>query len=292
MPSELDRQYDAVLAEVTGPGGRDPARPRRAGPRDRHQSAGDPAGPVRRLLRSLHGATEAVVAGEERLTFAELDDAGDAGSPASLAGSWDVAKGDRVAIAMRNCPAWIVAYMAAIKAGGDRHPDQRLVAGGRDAPRPRPDRAEADHRRRAAGRAARRERLHDPDRVALPVETAARRGAGAPARARRRGRPARDRARGRRDHPVHLGLDRPRQGRGLDPPRGHHRQSMPMRSASPTLLGIMESEGRAAGEPAQDPGQRAALPRHRRGAGAAQQLRDRPDDGADAEMGCRARRCG
>ena len=55
--------------------------------------------------------------------------------------------------------------MAVLKAGGDRHPDQRLVAGGRDAPRARPHRARADHRRRDP-RAKRLEgrRLHDPDR--------------------------------------------------------------------------------------------------------------------------------
>ena len=29
-----------------------------------------------------------------------------------------IAKGDRVGIAMRNCPSWIVAYMAVLKAGG------------------------------------------------------------------------------------------------------------------------------------------------------------------------------
>jgi long-chain acyl-CoA synthetase len=29
-----------------------------------------------------------------------------------------VAKGDRVGIAMRNCPSWVVAYMAIAKAGG------------------------------------------------------------------------------------------------------------------------------------------------------------------------------
>src|SRR5205085_5539411 len=35
-----------------------------------------------------------------------------------LAGGWGVRKGDRVAIAMRNCPAWILCYMAVVKAGG------------------------------------------------------------------------------------------------------------------------------------------------------------------------------
>ena len=29
-----------------------------------------------------------------------------------------IAKGDRVGIAMRNCPAWVVSYMAILKAGG------------------------------------------------------------------------------------------------------------------------------------------------------------------------------
>ena len=140
-----------------------------------------------------------------------------------LAGSWNVAKGDRVAIAMRNCPAWIVAYMAVIKAGGIA----TLINGWWQADEMRhalaPRRARADHRRRAARRAARGGRLHDPDRRAAG-RAAARRGAGAVARARRRGGPARDRARGRCHHPVHLGLDRPRQGRGLDPPRGDHRR--------------------------------------------------------------------
>jgi acyl-CoA synthetase (AMP-forming)/AMP-acid ligase II len=66
---------------------------------------------------ALNAATEAVVAGGERLTFAELD-ARATKLARLLAGSWGVGKGDRVAIAMRNCPAWIVSYMAIVKAGG------------------------------------------------------------------------------------------------------------------------------------------------------------------------------
>ena len=58
-----------------------------------------------------------MIAGEERLTFAELNEQATRLARV-LAGSWNVAKGDRVAIAMRNCPAWIVAYMAVLKAGG------------------------------------------------------------------------------------------------------------------------------------------------------------------------------
>jgi acyl-CoA synthetase (AMP-forming)/AMP-acid ligase II len=116
MGSALDRQYDEVLAEVTGPDGR-------------IQLGRDAEG--RAIVTNLpatlpilfdafsilHGEVEAVVAGEERIRFAALDR--EANRLARiLAGSWNVGKGDRVAIAMRNCPAWIVSYMAVIKAGG------------------------------------------------------------------------------------------------------------------------------------------------------------------------------
>src|SRR4029079_3253147 len=65
---------------------------------------------------ALNGANEAVVSGEERLTFADLDRISDGLAPGLAARG--IAKGDRVAIAMRNCPAWIVTYMAILKAGG------------------------------------------------------------------------------------------------------------------------------------------------------------------------------
>jgi acyl-CoA synthetase (AMP-forming)/AMP-acid ligase II len=116
MPSALDRAYDEVLAEVTGPGGRIQLG------RD-----GEGRAIVTNLPATLpilfdafsilHGATEAVVTGTERITFAELDTLATRLARV-LAGSWNVAKGDRVAIAMRNCPAWILAYMAVLKAGG------------------------------------------------------------------------------------------------------------------------------------------------------------------------------
>ena len=116
MRSDLDRKYDEVLAAVTAPGGR-------------IQIGRDAEGraiitnlpPTLPLLfdafSMLNGAVEAVVAGGERITFADLNAQATALAKV-LAGSWNVAKGDRVAIAMRNCPAWIVAYMAVLKAGG------------------------------------------------------------------------------------------------------------------------------------------------------------------------------
>ena len=64
---------------------------------------------------ALNADVEAVVAGDERLTFADLDRWSDKVAHALVARG--VAKGDRVGIAMRNCPGWIVGYMAALKAG-------------------------------------------------------------------------------------------------------------------------------------------------------------------------------
>ncbi len=116
MPSALDREYDAVLAEVTGPNGRI-----QLGRDDQGRAiVTNLPGTLPVLFGAfsmLNGAVEAVVAGSERITFAALDTAANR-LARILAGSWNVAKGDRVAIAMRNCPAWIVAYMAVIKAGG------------------------------------------------------------------------------------------------------------------------------------------------------------------------------
>jgi len=116
MPSALDRKYDAVLAEVTGETGRVRIGRDAEG---RAIVANFPA-TLPGLFDAfcmLNGEVEAVIAGEERLTFARLNEAATRLARV-LAGSWNVAKGDRVAIAMRNCPAWIVAYMAVLKAGG------------------------------------------------------------------------------------------------------------------------------------------------------------------------------
>ena len=116
MPSDLDRKFDAVLAEMIGEGGRFVIGRDAEG-----RAIVENLPPTLPLLFdafcALNGAVEGVVAGEERLSFAELG-ARSTALARRLAGSWGVRKGDRVAIAMRNCPAWIVAYMAVLKAGG------------------------------------------------------------------------------------------------------------------------------------------------------------------------------
>ncbi|MDX2201784.1 MAG: class I adenylate-forming enzyme family protein [Hyphomicrobiaceae bacterium] len=74
-----------------------------------------------RTLRELYETTSSdrtfLVLGETRLTFAQcLSAAAEIG--AALVDRFGIAKGDRVAIAMRNYPEWIVAFMAITSIGG------------------------------------------------------------------------------------------------------------------------------------------------------------------------------
>ncbi|HWU92821.1 MAG TPA: class I adenylate-forming enzyme family protein, partial [Sphingomicrobium sp.] len=115
MSSELDRRYDEMLARVTGPGG-----PLTIGRDERGRAivsnfpATLPA--FFRTFCARNADNEALVAGEERLTFADLDRISEKVAGGLVARG--IGRGDRVAIAMRNCPAWIVGYMAIVKAGG------------------------------------------------------------------------------------------------------------------------------------------------------------------------------
>jgi acyl-CoA synthetase (AMP-forming)/AMP-acid ligase II len=114
MRSELDRKFDETLAQVIGPGGRLVIERDSQG---RAYVANFP-GTLPLFFKTfcaLNGQVEALVAGDERLTFADLDQWSDRLAKALV--SRGVRKGDRVGIAMRNCPAWIVGFMAAVKAG-------------------------------------------------------------------------------------------------------------------------------------------------------------------------------
>ncbi len=116
MPSELDRKFDATLAAVIGPGGRI-----ELGRDDEGRFIVANLPPTLPAMFdafcALHAGTTGVIADGERLTFGELNAKADRVAR-SLVGGWGVNKGDRVAIAMRNCPSWILAYMAVLKAGG------------------------------------------------------------------------------------------------------------------------------------------------------------------------------
>jgi acyl-CoA synthetase (AMP-forming)/AMP-acid ligase II len=64
-----------------------------------------------------HGGADFLVDGEERLSFATVH--AEAAKVAHvLVGGFGVQKGDRVGIAMRNAPSWIVLYMGVLMAGG------------------------------------------------------------------------------------------------------------------------------------------------------------------------------
>jgi long-chain acyl-CoA synthetase len=112
--TELDRKFDAVLAAVTGPGGRVVLD---------HDEQGrtivgnfPPTLPLFfKTFCALSANVEAIIAGDERLTFGQLDEISDRLAHGLVARG--IAKGDRVAIAMRNCPVWVIGYMAALKAG-------------------------------------------------------------------------------------------------------------------------------------------------------------------------------
>ncbi|MGV3478618.1 MAG: class I adenylate-forming enzyme family protein [Sphingobium sp.] len=64
-----------------------------------------------------HGDTPFLVAGDERLSFAQTYAAARKVA-AGLVEGHGVRRGDRVGIAMRNAPAWIVTYMGVLMAGG------------------------------------------------------------------------------------------------------------------------------------------------------------------------------
>jgi acyl-CoA synthetase (AMP-forming)/AMP-acid ligase II len=112
--NELDRRYDAELARVTGPGGRIVIG-RDAQGRAIIENFPATLPSFFKAFCELNAANEALVSGDERFTFADLDRISDRVAQGLVARG--IAKGDRVVIAMRNCPAWIVSYMAAIKAG-------------------------------------------------------------------------------------------------------------------------------------------------------------------------------
>jgi long-chain acyl-CoA synthetase len=115
MPSELDRKFDAVLAAVTGEGGRIQLGKDAEG-RCVVTNLPPTLPGLFEAFCALHAQTVAVIHEGERLTFADLNMWATRLAHSLAAGG--IVKGDRVAIAMRNAPAWIVSYMAILKAGG------------------------------------------------------------------------------------------------------------------------------------------------------------------------------
>ena len=115
MQTELDRKYDEKLAEVTAPGGRLVIGEDEQG-RAIVTNFPDTLPSLFRTFCALYPDVEAIVCGDERLTFAELDRISECVAHGLAARG--ISKGDRVGIAMRNCPSWVAAFMGIVKAGG------------------------------------------------------------------------------------------------------------------------------------------------------------------------------
>ncbi|MEN3972253.1 class I adenylate-forming enzyme family protein [Sphingomicrobium sp. XHP0235] len=115
MPSALDQAYEKVLEKISEPGGRLVLGENGDG---RTIVANFP--PTLPMMFSMfgqfYGPHPFIITDDEQLTYAELNALSDRLAKALVAGG--LQKGDRVAIAMRNCTVWIAAYMAVLKAGG------------------------------------------------------------------------------------------------------------------------------------------------------------------------------
>ncbi len=120
MPSALDLRIDKAIASLCAEGGPLPL--------GRFTLAEGVAVPViasaPQNLRDYfayfcaqHGDADFIVDGEERVSFAEAHAAARRVAHA-LVGTHGVKKGDRIGIAMRNSPSWVIIYMGILMAGG------------------------------------------------------------------------------------------------------------------------------------------------------------------------------
>ncbi len=120
MASELDRRIDTAIANLSVEGGPLPLG-----------SFTLPCGVAVPTIAAApptlvgyfahfcaqHGAADFIVDGEERLSYARVH-AEAVKVAQALVGGYGVKTGDRVGIAMRNGPSWIVLYMGILMAGG------------------------------------------------------------------------------------------------------------------------------------------------------------------------------
>ena len=119
MRTELDLAMDSMMAALTAPDGMLAlGSVERFGVKLPTIAAAPPA----LSYYFAHYANEHrdavfLVSGDERLTFGEVYAAAESTARA-LVGGYGIAKGDRVGIAMRNSPSWIVLYMGIVMAGG------------------------------------------------------------------------------------------------------------------------------------------------------------------------------
>ncbi len=119
MRTELDARMDATMAMLTGEGG-----PLALGTVERFGRTLPAIATAPPTLPGCfahfcteHRDKDFLVAGDERLTFGQVHDAATRVAQALVAG-YGIQRGDRVAIAARNSPAWVILYMGIVMAGG------------------------------------------------------------------------------------------------------------------------------------------------------------------------------
>ncbi|MBS0502750.1 MAG: acyl--CoA ligase [Proteobacteria bacterium] len=119
MPSELDIRLDAIMDQLTGPGGPLPLTTFEQDGVTYPMIATAPPSlpPYFQLFSMQHADKEFLVCGDERLTFAQVYAQARAVAGALVDG-FGVKRGDHIGIAARNAPAWIVLYMGIVMAGG------------------------------------------------------------------------------------------------------------------------------------------------------------------------------
>jgi long-chain acyl-CoA synthetase len=120
MPSQLDLRIDKAIANLSVEGG-----PLPLGTYTLPGGVAVPtiaAAPPTLIgyfahFSAQHGNADFLVDGDERLSYAQVH-AEAVKVAQALVGGYGVKKGDRVGIAMRNAPSWIVLYMGILMAGG------------------------------------------------------------------------------------------------------------------------------------------------------------------------------
>ncbi|MEG8028082.1 class I adenylate-forming enzyme family protein [Sphingomonas aerolata] len=119
MRTELDAAMDSTMAALTAPGGMlGLGSIERFGVTLPTIAVAPPAlNAYFAHYAGEHRDQVFLVAGDERLTFAEVEDAAERVACA-LVSAHGIQRGDRIGIAMRNSPSWIVLYMGIIMAGG------------------------------------------------------------------------------------------------------------------------------------------------------------------------------
>ena len=204
--TELDRKYDAVLAAVTGPGGRVVIDQDGEG---RAIVGQFPAQHCRCSSRHSARFTDRR-SGHRRRRAADVRAARRDFRPAGARTGRHAAsaRATASAIAMRNCPAWVLSYMAAVKAGavatllnGWWQPNELEHA--LQLTEPKLVLADEPRAKRIAATCATC-KLAVIRSISRRNEALADAATDAPGRCRT----ARNCARGRRHHPFHLGLDR------------------------------------------------------------------------------------